>query len=296
MMQRFFVPLFLLAVLVMGLADAQLKKRIAIARFDDRSGGGYSNLGKGVADMLATALVKSGKFMVIERQELEKVMAEQRLGTSGAVTPETATKVGQILGVEMIVVGSITEFGIKERKISGGISALGGAGLNTKTARAAVDIRLVNTTSGEIVAAETKDGSETTLGVAAQYKKINFSDLSSWNTTDVGIACREAIDGCVELITDKESKVPWTGKILKVNSDGTLMMKPGSEGGVQVGDEYDVFRAGEQIKDPDTGLSLGAEETKIGSLKVKEDALNGKACKATVVSGAFKVGDIVRAK
>lgn len=286
----------ILSVFLAGTGEAQLKKRIAIARFDDRSGGGYSNLGKGVADMLATALVKSGKFMVIERQELEKVLAEQRLGSSGAVTPETAPKIGKILGVEMIVIGSVTEFGIKERKIGGGISAIGGAGLNTKTARAAVDIRLVNTTTGEIVAADTKEGSETTLGVSAQYKRIDFSDVSKWNTTDAGIACREAIDECVELITDKEEKIAWGGKIVKVNSDGTVLMKPGSEGGVKVDDEFDVYRPGEDVKDPDTGLSLGAEETKIGSLKVKEDALAGKACKATVVSGSFKVGDVVRPK
>jgi curli biogenesis system outer membrane secretion channel CsgG len=286
----------LFVLLALGTSNADLKKRIAIARFEDRSGGGYQNLGTGVADMLATALVKSGKFIVIERQDLDKVLAEQHLGASGNVTPETAAKAGRVLGVELIVVGSVTEFGVSERKIAGGISALGGAGLETKSARAVVDIRLVNTMTGEIIAAETEEGSSTTLGVAAQYKRINFSDLSAWNTTDAGKACREAVDDCVELIEDKESKVPWSGKIIKVNTDGTVIMKPGSDGGVELGADYDVFRLGEEIKDPDTGLSMGAEETKIGELKTKENALNGKACKATVLSGTFKIGDVVRPK
>jgi len=296
MKYRWVVTLLVLGIFSSCLADAQLKKRIGVARFDDRSGGGYNNLGKGVADMLTTALVQSGKFMVIERQDLDKIFAEQRLGASGAVTPETAVQAGRVLGVEMIVIGSVSEFGIKERKVGGGISALGGAGLSTKTARAAVDIRLVNTTTGEIVAAETEEGSETTLGVAAQYKRINFADVSSWNTTDAGKACREAIDNCVELITSKSEKVPWSGKIIKVNTDGTVIMKPGSEGGVQPGNEFDVYRPGEEIKDPDTGLSMGAEESKIGVLKTVEDMLSGKAFKAQVVSGTFKVGDIVRQK
>ncbi len=272
MTHRWIVPLLVVCVVVS--ADAQLKKRVGVARFEDRSGGGYHNLGQGVSDMLTTALVQSGKFTMIERQDLDKVFAEQHLGSSGNVTPETAAKAGRVLGVEMIVIGSVTEFGISERKISGGISALGGAGLSTKSARAAVDIRLVNTVTGEIVAAETEEGSQTTLGVAGQYKTINFADVSTWNTTDAGKACREAIDNCVELITSKSEKVPWGGKIIKVNADGTVLMKPGAEGGVQSGDEFDVFRPGEEIKDPDTGLSMGAEETKIGSLKTTENALN----------------------
>jgi hypothetical protein len=74
-------------------------------------------------------------------------------------------------------------------------------------------------------------------------------------------------------------------------------MKPGSEGNVAVGDEFVVFREGEELKDPDTGASLGSEETKVGSIKVIEDALKGKASKAKIVDGTdFKVGDIVRQK
>src|SRR3970040_899235 len=99
--------------------EAQLKKRVAIATFHDKTGSGYHSLGEGVADMLATALVKTGKFNVLERQEIEKVIQEQQFGQSFMVTPESAPKVGQILGAELFVVGSVTEFGTKERSISG---------------------------------------------------------------------------------------------------------------------------------------------------------------------------------
>ena len=61
--------------------------------------------------------------------------------------------------------------------------------------------------------------------------------------------------------------------------------------------EFVVYRQGEDIFDPDTGLSMGSEETKVGRIKVKEDMLNGKACKAAVLEGTeFKVGDVVRTK
>jgi curli biogenesis system outer membrane secretion channel CsgG len=289
--------LFLVAALMVHWnASAQLKKRVAISRFEDRTGSGYHSLGSGVADMLATALVKSGKFSVIERQEMDNVLAEQKFGESGLVTPETAPKVGQLLGAELFVVGAVTEFGTKESNIGGGVSLFGG-GLKTKKARAVVDIRLINTSTGEIIASESEEGSESSTGIDVRYSDINFDNSSSWDNTDIGKATREAVNGVVKLITENMEKIPWSGKIIKVNADGTVLMKPGSEGNVKTGMELFVLRKGEDIKDPDTGLSLGAEETKLGRSKTTEDMLKGKAMKATVLEGKdFKVGDIVRDK
>ncbi len=296
-MQRTLLSALVLSLLLFSLqTNAQLKKRLAVSRFEDRSGHGYHNLGQGVADMLATALVKSGKFMVMERQELDRVLDEQKLGESGLITAETAPKVGKLLGVELLVVGSITEFGTKENTISGGISMFGG-GITRKTARAVVDIRLVNTTTGEIIATETEEGSESTTGVSVRTDAIDFNDHSAWDDTDIGKATRQAVDGCVELITKNLEKLPWMGRILKMNPDGTILMKPGSEGGVTPGMEFSVFRIGEDVKDPDTGLSMGAEETKVGTVKVTEDALRGKAAKASIVTGKdLKTTDVLRAE
>ncbi|HEY6952996.1 MAG TPA: CsgG/HfaB family protein [Bacteroidota bacterium] len=291
------ILLFLVAAFVLSLtATAQLKKRVAISRFEDRSGSGFHSLGSGVADMLATALVKSGKFAVIERQELDKLVEEQKLGESGLVTPQTAPKVGQLLGAELFVVGAVTECGTKESNIGGGISVFGG-GLKTKKARTVVDIRLINTSTGEIIASEAEEGTESTTGVAVRYEDIDFNNQDSWDNTDIGKATREAVNKTVDLITTNMEKIPWSGKIIKVNSDGTVLMKPGSEGNVAPGMVLFVLRKGEEIKDPDTGLSLGSEETKVGKIKTTEDMLRGKAAKATVLEGKdFQVGDIVREK
>jgi curli biogenesis system outer membrane secretion channel CsgG len=272
--------------------NAQVKKRVAVAEFQDRSG--HKGAGQGVADMLITALVKTGQFSVIERKELDHVLAEQRLGQSGAVTPQTAPQVGKLLGVDLLVLGSITELGTKDRDVAGG-APLFGARINAKTARAAVDIRLVNTTTGEVIAAETEEGTESTVGLGGRYKNINFSDFSQWNDTDIGKAAREAIDETVKLISENMAKIPWSGRIIKANNDGTVIMKPGSEGNVTADMEFDVFRPGEQLKDPDTGLLLGSEEAKVGRIKVTEDMLNGKAARAKIVGGGgFQAGDFVR--
>jgi curli biogenesis system outer membrane secretion channel CsgG len=281
-----------LCLALLSVSPAQVKKRVAVADFTNKSG--YNGAGQGVSDMLTTALVKTGEFIVIERKELDKVMQEQHLGASGQVTPETAAKAGKLLGADLLVLGSVSELGTKDRQVAGG-SALFGAALNAKSARAAVDIRLVNSTTGEVIASETEEGSESTVGLGGRYKGINFSDFSQWNDTDLGKAAREAIDKCVELIRDNMAKIPWSGRILKANPDGTVIMKPGSEGNVKAGMEFDVFRAGEELKDPDTGLVLGSVESKVGRIKVEEDMLNGKAAKARIVEGKdLQAGDYVR--
>ena len=64
--------------------------------------------------------------------------------------------------------------------------------------------------------------------------------------------------------------IPWAGKVI-LNKDNIIYMKPGSAGGVETGMEFNVFRPGEELIDPDTGLSLGSEEKKIGVIQVTGD-------------------------
>lgn len=292
-----FARLLVISVVALGVTaplSAQLKKRIAVARFEDRSGSGWNHIGDGVSDMLVTALVKSGQFLVLERQEMEKVVQEQQFSNSSMVTPETAAKLGKILGAELFIVGSVSEFGVKESSVGGGVSLFGGK-VSSRTARAVVDIRLVNVTTGEIIAAEQQEGEETSRGLSVRFEDIDFSNANSWNDTDIGKAARAAVDGCVKLIKENMEKIPWSGKILRLNPDGTVLIKPGSEGNVKSGMEFAIYHVGEDIIDPDTGLSLGSEETKIGRIRVTEDMLKGKAAKATILEGKdFQVGDIVR--
>lgn len=256
-----------------------------------------------MADMLTTALVKSGKFMVIERQQLEAVMKEQALGLSGAVTPQSAAQVGKLLGVELMVMGSVNEFGEKESSIGGGVgsklsSKLGGihrVGVESKTARVGLDIRLVNTTTGEIVAAEGIAEEESKKGLDIGHDEFSFSQDAGWDQTLAGKATRKAVNKVVELITKSMEKIPWAGKIIAINADKTVMIKPGAQGGVKVGDVFAVYSVGQEVIDPETGLSLGAEETKTGTIEVID--VKDQFAKAKIVSGSgFKKLDTVREK
>ncbi len=299
-MKLFLTLLLTLSLAVSSIAgDLQgLKKRIAVVDFQDKSGWGH-NIGTGLADMLVTELVKTGKFQVIERKELDEVLKEQGLGMSGAVTPQSAAQVGKLLGVELIVLGSVSEFGEKKSGIGGSIGRLGiGGKFSKRTARAVVDIRLVNTSTGEIVLAETAEGKESSTSLdGIRVEDINFGNPTQWDNTILGKASRKAIDKCVKFIEKAMEHIPWQGKIIKANPDGTVYMKPGSAGGVKPGMEFVVYRKGEELIDPDTGLSLGSEEQMIGKIKVVQDIAGGKACKAITVSGSgFQTGDLVRVK
>ncbi|MCU0606564.1 MAG: CsgG/HfaB family protein [Candidatus Edwardsbacteria bacterium] len=307
-MKRIITILVLATMVLAFAANAQektggLKKRLAVMDFEDKTGHGGWHIGSGMADMLTTALVKSGKFMVIERQQLEKVMKEQALGQSGAVTAQSAAQVGKLLGVELMVMGSVNEFGEKESKVGGGVGGrlsgkLGGfnrVGVESKTARVGTDIRLVNTTTGEIVAAEGVAEEETKKGLDVGHDEFSFSNDAGWDQTLSGKATRKVVNKVVELVTASMAKVPWTGKIIAVNADKTVMIKPGALGGVAVGDKFTVYSAGEDVIDPETGLSLGAEETKAGTIEVID--AKDQFAKAKVVSGTgFKKLDSVREK
>lgn len=272
-----------------------LKKRIAIINFEDRSGYGH-NIGRGVADMLVTSMVESDKFIVIERAELDEILKEQGLGQTGLVTPQSAAKVGQLLGLQRIITGSITEFGSKQSKVGGGIGGFN-LGVSTTTARVVVDLRIINVNTGEIVMAKSAEGEDSSTGLDnVGVEDIDFHNSSTWDNTQLGIASREAINECVEFISESMAGLPWEGKIIKA-SGTTIYMKPGSKGGVQPGMVFSIYRAGEELIDPDTGLSLGSEESKIGEIQYTGDVADGKAGKALVKSGTgFQAGDLVRIK
>ena len=117
----------LLAVALVLQATAQqapAKKRIAVINFDYgavQSGvaaiwGPNQDVGKGIADMLVEKLVQGGVYTVYERKAIDKIMAEQNFSNSDRADATSAAKIGKLLGVEAIIIGSITQFGATIRR------------------------------------------------------------------------------------------------------------------------------------------------------------------------------------
>jgi curli biogenesis system outer membrane secretion channel CsgG len=301
-------------------AQAQ-KKRVAVLDFDYGTVQSYvssiygsnQDVGKGITDMLVEKLVKDGKYSVIERKALDKILAEQNFSNSDRANPATAQKIGQILGVDAIIMGSITKFGRddKSKSIGGGGFAprgfgIGGIKKNEAKAVCAISARLVDTTTGEILAAVTGEGeskrSGTSLigaGGGGGGAGIGGFDThaSNFGQTLLGEAVTQAVGEVgTQLDTASTSlptrKVEVSGVVADV-SGNTLIINVGSKTGLKVGDKLEISHAGRQIKDPTTGKVLKTLTTKIGEGTVTEiDA--DSATLSFSGTGPAKVGDLAK--
>ena len=301
---RFSIVLALSVLMLLGAAAQpaqaqELKKRIAVMSFEDKTDAGYSwggtkTAGEGMADMLVTDLVQSERYIVLERSEINAVLDEQNLGTSGVVTAESAARVGQMLGAEIVVFGAITEFGYKERSTGGRTRRLG-LGVKSTTAVVATDVRMVNATTGEIVAAESVRKSESKRGLSVDTEKIDFGSQSEFDESLVGEATREAIGDIVKMINAGSANVKWSASVITTQGSN-VFINAGAAGGIENGQTFVVMREGQKLVDPDTGLELGSVEEQIGTIRVVDNTMgSGKAAKCEVVSGSgFERGDVVR--
>ncbi len=275
-----------------------LRKMIAVVEFEDKSDRSHwrwtgPDPGTGMSDMLVTALVRSGEFMVLEREQLNHVLAEQDLGQSGRVTEQTAPAIGKLLGVAAIVYGSVSEFGYMESDTGGSITGSLGLGVSKTTARASIDVRMVDTSTGEIILADTADSEKSQRGLKVRTEDFSFGHEGKFDQTLAGKAAREAIDELVEGITETMKEVPWTGRVVKADDPNKIYLNGGSNAGIDTGMVFNVYRMGEELIDPATGISLGAEEELVGSMRVTDVKEKYSICSAVDGSG-FAAGDMVR--
>ncbi len=181
-MSRLLKVLSILIALVV-VCGAQQKKRVAIMDFDYatvHSGvaaifGTDLDVGKGISDLLVDRLVTSGVYSVIERKALDKILAEQNFSNSDRADPNSAAKIARILGVDAIIIGSITQFGRDDQSTSVGGGAIGGVtrrfgigGVQRKEAKAVVVInaRLIDTSTAEILAVASGKGESQRSGTS----------------------------------------------------------------------------------------------------------------------------------
>jgi len=303
---RLFAVIVLVAVAVAAVAPCAaakddeelkgLKKMIAVVDFEDKTDRSRwhwtgPDPGQGMSDMLVTALVQSGEFRVMEREQLQHVIKEQDFGQSGRVTEQTAPALGKLLGVAAIVYGSVSEFGYMSSDTGASFGGIGG-GLGKTTARVSIDVRMIDTTTGEIILADTADDEKSQMGLKLKTEDFSFGHKGKFDETLVGKATREAIDDLVDKITETLEGVPWTGRVIK--ADGAkVYLNAGQDVGVQPGMTFRVYRMGEELIDPVTGLSLGAEEEMIGTIEATDVKEKYTICTAAGGSG-FGAGDMVR--
>jgi curli biogenesis system outer membrane secretion channel CsgG len=306
-----------------GAQAQQPKRRVAVMNFDyatvstyvQQIFGSNQDIGKGIADMLVDKLVNDGQYSVIERKELDKIIAEQNFSNSDRADPNSAAKIARILGVQSIIIGSITQFGRDDKSTGVGAGALGGVtgrfgigGVKKSEANAVVQItaRMIDTNTAEILASCTGKGESTRKGTSllgagggggsAAGAGVDMKS-SNFGATIIGEATTKAVADVGAQLDAKAGSMPTTavqisGMVADAAPDGTVIINVGSRNGIKVGDTLTVSRKVREVKDPATGRVLRSVEDPVGSLtitQVDENSATGKFSGA----GAPQVKDSV---
>ncbi|MBI3550276.1 MAG: hypothetical protein HY078_14650 [Elusimicrobia bacterium] len=258
------------------------RRRIGVVDFENKTAYG-ARLGTAASDILITELAKTGKFVVVERDKLNRIMEEQKLQTSGAIDPRTVVQMGKILGLNAIVTGAVSQFGVNTEGTEALITQS-----KKQTATATVDIRVVDTETGQVLLADsgrgvTKSSKRTFLGLGAR---------GGYDETLEGDALRAAIVRFTENIVSQVNKKPWSCRIAGVNGE-LIYLNAGVTMGVEKGMALECFHLGKEIRDPTTGLLLGNEELPIGRAEVQGGLGDtGEGSVARLVRSAGSVPEI----
>jgi curli biogenesis system outer membrane secretion channel CsgG len=159
----------------------------------------YRELGTGVADIFIAEAYESQQFRITERAEIDKVLSEQDLAQSGRVNPSTAAAVGRIEGAELLVLGSVSEFGVQTTGGGGRVLGMFGGAAETVTVRVGVEIRFVDTATAEIMAIGrgVSHVSQNNVSVDLANVMTNLR-VGRTGTTIVDYAVRNAIRAAIE--------------------------------------------------------------------------------------------------
>jgi curli biogenesis system outer membrane secretion channel CsgG len=277
------------------------KKVVAVSRFENRTsfeGGGEYKLGSGMADQLTDALVQSGHFLVLERQTLADVIGEQDLAASGRVSKGTSARTGNITAAQILVKGTITEFTPNDSGTDQAVSFMGvSVGSDKGLSHVGLIVRLINSTTGVVITSKRVETKVPTGGVnfGLNFNSFAFKS-SSFKNTPLGKATQITIDRAVAFIAEELQDKPFEGRIIKTKGDKGVLLSAGARNGISVGDNFEVFSMGEELKDPSTGEILGFEEKKAGSVtvtSVKERYSEGVLQNKIL---GVKVGDVIRSE
>ncbi len=275
-----------------------LKKRLAVIRFENKVKTALPDpswkIGEGLTEMITSELFKTGRFIMVERAALADIVKEQELGQTGLIQKETAAKVGELLGAQLLITGAVTEFEAQARGGGGAVGFRGfGVNLRTQSAHVAVDVRLVDASTAQILTSMNAEASAsyTGLGFTAKIKGVAFGS-EGFENTPLGQATREAIYKAVTQIIKEMERFPWTGRVIQVK-EGDVYVNAGANVNLKPGVKLAAYVKGEDLIDPASGLSLGSKDTLIGSVTVRE--VQDKFSIGTFAGdGALKRGDLVK--
>lgn len=250
----FIALLLVLFVLpVSAQTERTIKRKVAIGRFSNETQYGkgmfYDKendpMGKQAMDILSSKLAASGKFILLERGDMDLLVAE------------SGDKMEKI-GADYIIVGSITQFG---RKTEGKEQVF--SSTKSQVVEAGVSVRLVETATGLIVYSDEAKGyaettTKTTLGIGG---------TAGFDASLSDKAISAALSQLVDNIIDKCMDTPWRSFLLD-GEDGTYIMSGGASQGIRPSDKFVVYKRGKTVTNPQTGMKVELPGTAIGEVTV----------------------------
>ncbi len=259
-------------------ATPMLKRKIALGRISNETNYGLSllrdrhddPLGKQVTDLMSKALTESGAYLVFERPDITRLQAEGRL----------TDRQLNLIGVDALIIGSLTEFGRKTVGETGFLSSS-----KRQVAFAKVDIRMVDVATGHVFFATSGAGEASTETAST----LGFGSQAGYDGTLNDAAIRQAVGEAVNRLSAELKGRPWETAILKIEGN-RLYLGGGKSQGIQSGMQFIVQTKGERIKSPQTGAEITLPGQPIAQLRVDtlfgEDELSEGAI-ASIVSGSL---------
>ena len=261
-----------------------LKRKVAIARFGNEAQYGKSALfgvnsgyvaEKQATDILSAKLTNSGKFILLERDDINLINKEV----------ETYNLKSLNIGADYLIVGSVSEFGRKNMSDVGIFSRT-----KIQVAYAKVSVRLINVKTGVIVFAqegsgEAKSESGTSFGIG-QHTGYD----STLNDKAISSAISSVVDGVMENLLSK----PWGSYILAIDNH-TVTIAGGNKQGLEVGDVFSVYKQGKSIKNPQTGMMIELPGIEIAKVKVESQfgsSYTDEGSQCLIINGNLKGVDI----
>lgn len=298
--------LFLTMASVSAFAEPEVqnapKKTIAVDQFQAAETTGGAVTGDGLTALLVDALIQDGRFVVVERAGLSSVQAEQGLGGSASLTAETAPKTGQIIGANVLIRGAVTKYEANAGGGGVGISGLPmgglfspGADIKHKTSTMEINLRLIDTTTGQIIATYNAEGSAsaTSAGAGIVSNKTGLGiNADAFRATPIGQAAQDAIIKAVSLIATGMQNVAWSALVVEANGN-KIYLNAGTNRNMTPGMVLIAYRKGKVFTDPSTNEVLDVEMERVGSVRI--DSVREKLSTAVQADGqGLTRGDILR--
>ncbi|MCK4328451.1 hypothetical protein KAX02_01260 [candidate division WOR-3 bacterium] len=234
------------------------KRKVAVIDFENKTRYGARRLGEAVSDILITELGKSNRFILVEREKFDKLIEEQELERSRYFAPEQQAEMGMMLGLNAIVTGSVSQFGVHTE----GSNCLLWSN-KRQVAEATVDVRIVNVETGEMSYTETGSG-------VAERKYSQVLGIGSTGGYDELLeqkALRQAIVKFVKNLEVQLSRATWYCRVAEYDGE-TVYLDAGQRSNLPLGTILLIRRPGKEIRSPETGIVIGYTQEELGKIEV----------------------------